>query len=92
MKIPKQIKIGAITYDIVIEPLDEAYGEFDRYTSTIRIDSQLPKQEQEAALFHEIFHVMNVCFDDGDRGIFHALMESLSLQLYQVLSDNALLK
>lgn len=69
----------------------DCFGEYDAASSTIRIEKSLNQQQQEATFFHELFHAFNACLDDGNHGIFHALMESLSLQLYQVLHDNNLL-
>lgn len=82
-----------MTYKVSIEPLEEAYGEFDRDTQTIKVSSKLPRNEREAALLHEIFHGLNAGFEaGGDASPIHMLMESLSLQLYQVLVDNDMLK
>jgi hypothetical protein len=88
MKIPKKLKIGAHTY--TVRELEgwqdgEAVGIEDPNKNQITLDSQLSNTRKEAKLFHEIFHVMNY-------GLDHALLDSLAEQLYQVLSDNKLLK
>lgn len=92
MKIPNKIKIGGhiIKIDISKE-LKDLNGQADTSTNTIRICKLLPQSQKESTLIHEIFHFLNTTFDGPD-SITHALIDSLSEQLYQVLSDNKMLK
>lgn len=89
MTIPETIKVGALTYKIEITPLEDDCGDFDSLTSTIRINSAMPQDAQEATLIHELFHAMNSEFADGP---MHAFMDSLALQWYAVLKENDLLR
>jgi hypothetical protein len=90
MKIPSELKIGGhkVTVEIV-KDLEEC-GNWDVKASKIQISGTLPKDQQEATLIHEILHAMNVTFVSNNTA--HAFMESLSEQLYQVLSDNKMLR
>lgn len=89
MNLPSKLKIGGHKYRIIVaqtwgtfEPGD--CGETDYNNGIIYINSDLQQTEQEAALLHEIFHVLN-------KTINHEFLDSLSEQLYQVLKDNKLL-
>lgn len=91
MKIPKKLRIGGHT--ITIKEVDISTGasaEWDIYKNEIRIDPTLPQSQKEAGLIHEIFHVLNQVMTIDNS--FHATLESLSEQLYQVLSDNNMLR
>ena len=88
MTIPQTVKIGALEYKVVVTPDIDNCGDFDSLTGTIRINGSMPPREQEATFFHEAMHAMNSEFSDG---AMHALLASLSLQLYQFLKENQLL-
>jgi hypothetical protein len=87
MIFPKKLKIGGHSITVEVSDLTdmERQGDTDRAANKIRVCTSLAKSAKEAALFHEIFHVMNSELD-------HALLESLSEQIYQVLSDNKMLR
>lgn len=68
--------------------LDEC-GSFDVRTNTIKIAKDLSQSQKEVTLLHEILHGLNQNFHEG---IPHMLLESLAQQLYQVLSDNKMLR
>lgn len=88
MNIPKTLKIGGHIYKVEITDKglnEEDYGELDMETNTIRINSKIPKTNQESTLLHEILHALNTTLD-------HELLDSLSEQMYQVLKDNKLIK
>lgn len=92
MRIPKKLKIGGHSIKIVVGKVAEGdCGEFDVMKNQIIINKNLPQSQQEATLIHEIFHVLNTTFDNG-HNFSHSLLDSLSEQFYQVLSDNKLLK
>ena len=84
MTIPKKLKIGAHTFKVRVVPLDKC-GELDRERMTISLDDRLHESQRGATLFHEIFHGINNELD-------HTILDSLAEQLYQVFSDNDLLK
>jgi len=91
MIIPKKLKIGGHIFDVdCSKELDGMNGQTTWKKSLIEIDNAIPQSQKESTLIHEIFHVINSTLGDEDMG--HALQDSLSEQLYQVLKDNNLLK
>jgi hypothetical protein len=84
MRIPSHLKIGAHDYKIIVGELENKYGLHDASKATITIDITLPKSRQGSTLLHEVLHALNSELE-------HALLDSLSEQLFQVLSDNGLL-
>lgn len=89
MIIPNELKIGGhiIRVEEAVLAEDDA-AESNVHQNLIRINSNLPQSQKEAALIHEIFHYLNWTFDTQPLG--HALLDSLAEQFYQVLSDNKL--
>jgi len=87
-----KLKIGGHTFEVIKkdfgkDSLDLAETDFD--ARTISIHSKSARSIQESALIHEILHVMNPTMNTSDDG--HRILESLSEQLYQVVSDNLLI-
>lgn len=81
----KQLKIGGHTYRIVLAEIEgNNCGEADKGAQTITLDSKLGTSVLEATLLHEIMHCLNSELE-------HCLLDSLSEQLYQVLTANSLL-
>lgn len=88
MKFPKKIKIGGHQVKIVFKKLEnDLCGFSDFENNTIEIDSKLTTSMKELTFIHEIFHWINSEFHSKSTDS-HALLESLSQQLYQVLKDN----
>ena len=88
MKIPNKLKIGGHIIKIVEKEgfnANSDCGEFLIEKNTITIRKDMPQDQKEATLIHEIFHVCNSTLD-------HTLLDSLAEQFYQVLKDNGLLK
>ncbi len=93
MKIPKKVKIGGITYKIIIandwlgkgEDTQGQNFQDSQKGNVIYIDSGLSQEAQFTTFLHECLHSMNATMN-------HEFLESLSLQLYQFLKDNSLLK
>lgn len=89
MTIPKRLKIGGHTYQVKLEKPGELgqdkVGCHDIEKGLISIDSTLAKSHQEATLLHEILHAVNSELE-------HPIVEALAQQLYQVLSDNKMLR
>ena len=86
--IPTKLKIGGIVYKIEqVTSIDNgremARIEFNK--SRILLDKRAPREQQEVALWHEIFHAIN-------NEIPHFQVESLAQAIYQVLKDNHMLK
>jgi Zn-dependent peptidase ImmA (M78 family) len=88
MKFPKSLRIGGHTIKVTLCDLPDGIdGEFSTDRNEIRINSKLPKSQRDVSLLHEIMHALNSEFD---KDLQHIILESLSQQLYQVLSDNKL--
>lgn len=94
MKIPKHLKIGGIVYKVEVTddwPERGALGieGDDGYCSvarnTLYIYECLSQEAKEVTLLHEAMHAMNSTVN-------HEFLDSFAEQLYQVLSDNNLLK
>lgn len=85
MKFPKELKIGGHKFTVVLKELEKDLGCTDYTKNIITIDINLPQDQKEATLIHEIMHCMNTTLE-------HQLLDSLSEQMYQVLKDNNLLK
>lgn len=96
MKIPKKLKIGGHTYEVRFAKggkhlsLDASGITNSKGNLVIEINSDECRSEQEATLLHEIMHALNAQWNSNDT--LHTLMEATSQQLYQVLSDNKMLK
>ena len=87
--LPKHIKIGGLWYECT--PLS-ALTRDSRTLGTscgnrldIRIDSSIPRQNQETALLHEIIEQVDYRYQ---LGLEHAQTCTLETALYQVLRDN----
>ena len=94
MKIPKKLKIGAVTYEVIIATEWKGRDEnghdgecfYDRVMGhKIYIGAELSREAQEVTFLHEVLHALNSTMD-------HEFLDSLSEQLYQVLADNNLLR
>jgi DNA-directed RNA polymerase delta subunit len=85
MKIPKRLKIGAITYDIRISDKMKYAGIILRECNLIKIKKELSKQQREETFFHELVHAINWEMDEKE-------VELFAQALYQVFSKNNLLK
>lgn len=86
MKIPKVLKIGGhyIAVQLVDKTDNNNCGEWEPYENRIQLSNKQPQSQLEVTLLHEIIHACNISIED------HALVESLSQQLYQVMVDNKL--
>ena len=94
MKIPRQLKIGGILYNIVFK--DTHRGEQKMhcgYCNTenceITLDNTLDIQAQESTLIHEVIEAINY---NNNLNLKHNQIMVLENNLYQVLKDNNLLK
>lgn len=84
-KIPSKLKIGAITYNIVIKDLDEDMGRTMFTNSTIFLDTKLNEDQMMATLIHEIFHC--VC-----NQLTEMEVEFLAQATFGLLKDNNFIK
>ncbi len=88
MKLPKQLKIGGHIYKVKLVDDGRNFGTHDRSKNLICIDPTIAVSQQGSTLIHEILHALNATWGDSKEG--HMLLESISEQLYQVLSENKL--
>lgn len=80
-KIPSKLKIGGITYNIVIKDLDEDMGRTMFTNSTIFLDTKLSKDQMIVTLIHEIIHCQNNQLSEME-------VEFLAQSTYQIIKDN----
>lgn len=94
MIIPNSVKIGGITYKVVVAETWPGRQEGDHdgeafYSkamgNVIYIGAELSQEAQEVTFIHEALHCINATMD-------HEFLDSLAEQLYQFLADNNLLK
>lgn len=86
MKIKSKYKIGGLWYKVRIRPLeDEKVGYLESCTQSISVEKAMTPAMQEFTLFHEIIHAINAEINEEDT-------EFLAQMLYQVLTDNDMLK
>jgi hypothetical protein len=83
MTIPDKFISQGIWWTVKFTPDIEDNGATDYDLCEIRIREQLPQAQKEATFLHEIGHTINTSID-------HALLDSLTMQIYQVLKDNNL--
>ena len=83
----KTVKIGGHIFKVVLKEFDDATicGETSYEEGKIYINKKLPDTMKASTLIHEAMHVMNTTIE-------HALLDSLSEQMFQFLQDNKLLK
>lgn len=90
MRIPKEIKIGGHKFKVLIKEMSGKMGECDFSKNTISLSEDISVSQREATFFHEILHAINSEWDNQFNG--HVFLEAVSQQLYQVMSDNKMLK
>lgn len=93
MKIPKKLKIGGVSWAVTIKDIPESEGALaltDSKNCTIEIQSGMNMNQIGECFIHEIMHACNNVF--GESEMSHLFLDSFAKQLYQVLSDNKMLK
>ncbi|MCG3625946.1 hypothetical protein L9Z72_13700 [Clostridioides difficile] len=94
MNIPKQVKVGGLSYKIeeTEEPIlvnnQLCYGLADYGTETIKLSNNLQSQRvKEATFLHELFHCIfrDRCIESEDE---EYLVDVLAKGLHQVIIDN----
>jgi hypothetical protein len=84
IKLPKQLKIGGITYKIELAPMGDDLGQTDFRTSLIRVNEALNDEQKLAAFIHECFHAINPQLTEEQ-------VDYLALSVNQILVDNKLI-
>ena len=89
VRIPKKVKIGAHTFEVVItkDPFENnsELGQCDSIKQKILLLEGLSETQQFSTLLHEAVHAMNTT-------IKHETMDSLCEQISQFLLDNKFVK
>lgn len=84
MKIPDRFLSQGIWWTVRYSDDIENLGETDYDLKEIIIRASLPEDMKFFVFFHEIGHTINTTIE-------HALLDSVSAQYFQVLTDNKLL-
>ena len=88
MRIPKQLKIGGVTYKVMWVDSGEGMpdvADINITTSVIRIVKGLDRPQAEAGLIHEIIHALN--WEIGEQET-----EWVAQGIYQVFKDNKMFR
>jgi len=91
MKIPTELKIGGHIYSIEVSPMwhQSNYGVTRPAYNLIWVDGALPKSQIESTLLHEVLEVIN---EQHALDLGEVKIRTLEQALYQVLSDNKMLR
>ncbi len=84
MNIPKEILIGGLKYKIVItngDNLDQACGDCDASTQTIRLNECLSPEAMEFTFWHEVAHAWNSTWSES-------LVDSIAQMISSVVQNN----
>ena len=83
MKIPETIKVGGLTFKVIIvDDLEDDKSSARTNYQTLTIKIEKAKEEfMKLAFLHEMFHTMNSEFDEEK-------VESLAVSLFQIITDN----
>jgi hypothetical protein len=89
MKIPKKLKIGGHTVEVIITDKESKSGTCYGFKNYITIHAEAVESIQEVSLIHEILEYIT---GGNDIELSHQSLSTISEGLYQVLKDNNLLK
>lgn len=92
MKIPKKIKIGGRTYEVVLKSEKDGnthQGSASSWFLKIWIEKEQPQEAIEETLIHEIVELIKA---NNNLEMSHQTVSTLANGFYQVLKDNNLLK
>jgi hypothetical protein len=85
MKIPRRIKSQGLIWKIRFNDDLEPLGQTDYDKQEIVIRKSITPELKQAVFLHELFHTFNTTVN-------HELIDSLALQLFQVMKENNLWK
>lgn len=83
MRIPKKFISQGLWWTVRYTDDIDNNGETDYEKQEILIRQSLSQEMKEMVFFHEIGHTLNTTID-------HALMDSFTLQYFQVIKENKL--
>ena len=89
MKIPKTIKVGGHTYEVVIDEHlwhnENLHGQVDYNNQVITLDTYGHPQQLSATFIHEVLHAIDRYFNN--KALTEDEIDSMAEGLFQVLSD-----
>ncbi|EAE1771180.1 hypothetical protein [Listeria monocytogenes] len=92
MAIPKQVKIGAVNYDVqektLVDNDADSWGVCVFYDNHIEILEGLSEERKEQILVHEIVHA--IFYESGFEEQDEDLVNRVGITLHQFLKDNNL--
>jgi hypothetical protein len=93
IKIPKQVKVGGHTIDVILEDdlelNHEAQGLWKNHHDKIVLDSGLADAVMAETFFHELVEAINSIYD---LKLPHVKISVLGAVIHQVLTDNELIE
>lgn len=92
MIIPSSVKI--LGHEYVVKKIElgsghEICGDCDASASVIRINTQITRTQMESTFLHEVIEAINSLLD---LGLAHPQIMGVEVGLYQVLTENGLLR
>lgn len=87
MNIPKKIKVGGLTYKVIIVDAikDSTAQAQTRHDEQVILLRKMKKTRMEQTFFHEIMHCINNELNEVE-------IESIAVGIFQVLKDNNIIK
>lgn len=89
MELPKQVKIGAVTYEVQYEPRladDALMGQIRLLEGVIAIRPNMSKTMEQITLLHEMTHAM--LFQAGEKEHDEQVIDIIAHGVVQVIQDN----
>ncbi|HLR69440.1 MAG TPA: ImmA/IrrE family metallo-endopeptidase [Virgibacillus sp.] len=86
MKLPKQIKVAGVHYDIELVEDDEKCGSCSYDSLLLRVDPRLKAEKRQQVFIHELLH--SIFYESGYIDHEEEMVDRVSRVLFQVLKDN----
>lgn len=100
MKIPKTIKVGALTYtvnqDKILADAKDCWGYITPYAQVINLDPSQHIDRLPQSLLHELTHAafkqggLHHLIGEGDKLTEEMIVDGVSQHLYTIIKDNKL--
>lgn len=93
MKIPNKIKIGHITYNIIIKPIEDStigYHETKKNIRNIVLDSSLKGKLLENVFYHELVHAIlwEIGSEETENELFVQSFANILQQVNEKIKNN----
>lgn len=89
MNLTPKIKIGGVTYAIILSPdlelMEKCTGKVDFTKAQIHLEESLDPKMMMATIIHEILETIN---EENEYKLPHRTIQSMATQLFQVIEDN----